>query len=50
VPIVLAFFAFGYALQRVLINPFISRPEHSQFMLLLAVALVLVNGLGFCPG
>ena len=44
-PVVLAFFAFGYALQRVLINPFIDRPEHSQFMLLLAVALVLVNGL-----
>lgn len=44
-PVVLAFFAFGYALQRVLINPFIDRPEHSQFMLLLAVALVLVNGM-----
>ena len=44
-PVVLAFFAFGYVLQRVLINPFIDRPEHSQFMLLLAVALVLVNGL-----
>ncbi len=44
-PVTLAFFAFGYALQRVLINPFIDRPEHSQFMLLLAVALVLVNGL-----
>lgn len=51
VPVALAFFAFGYALQRVLINPFIHRPEHSQFMLLLAVALVLVNGLliGFGP-
>jgi branched-chain amino acid transport system permease protein len=45
VPVALAFFAFGYVLQRVLINPFIQRPEHSQFMLLLAVALVLVNGL-----
>src|ERR1017187_1645037 len=45
VPVVLAFFAFGYVLQRVLVNPFIDRPEHSQFMLLLAVALVLVNGL-----
>jgi len=44
-PVVLASFAFGYALQRVLINPFIDRPEHAQFMLLLAVALVLVNGL-----
>jgi branched-chain amino acid transport system permease protein len=44
-PVALAFFAFGYALQRALINPFIDRPEHSQFMLLLAVALILVNGL-----
>src|SRR5262244_3245869 len=33
VPVALAFFAFGYALQRVVINPFITRPEHSQFML-----------------
>ena len=45
VPVALAFFGFGYALQRGLINPFIDRPEHSQFMLLLAVALILVNGL-----
>jgi len=44
-PLALAFFAFGYVLQRGLINAFIDRPEHSQFMLLLAVALVLVNGL-----
>ena len=45
VPVTLAFFVFGYALQRLLINPFIERPEHSQFMLLLAVALILVNSL-----
>lgn len=44
-PVVLAFFAFGYALQRVFINPFIDRPEHAQFILLLALALVLVNSL-----
>ena len=43
VPVVLVAFGFGYALQRVLINPFIDRPEHSQFILLLAIALVLVN-------
>lgn len=43
VPMALAFFGIGYGLQRVLINPFIARPEHSQFILLLAVALVLVN-------
>lgn len=45
VPVALAFFGVGYVLQRGVINPFIDRPEHSQFMLLLAVALVLVNGL-----
>src|SRR4030065_1762185 len=43
VPVAAAMFAFGYLLQIGLINPFISRPEHSQFMLLVAVALVLVN-------
>ncbi|MBN9463426.1 MAG: branched-chain amino acid ABC transporter permease [Burkholderiales bacterium] len=45
VPMALAFFGVGYGLQRVLINPFIDRPEHSQFILLLAVALILVNAL-----
>src|SRR5512136_2986370 len=45
VPVALAFFAFGYAMQTVLVNPFITRPEHSQFMLLVAVALIMVNGL-----
>jgi branched-chain amino acid transport system permease protein len=39
---VLFFFA-GYALQRSLISPFIGRPEHQQFLLLLAVAILLVN-------
>ena len=43
VPIALAFFALGYAMQSGLINPFITRPEHSQFMLLVAVAIIMVN-------
>ena len=43
VPVALAFFGLGYLLQRSLINPFIDRPEHSQFILLLALALVMVN-------
>jgi branched-chain amino acid transport system permease protein len=43
VPMAFAFFGIGYLLQRGLINPFIDRPEHSQFILLLAVALVVVN-------
>ncbi len=45
VPVAAAFFAFGYAMQAGLINPFITRPEHSQFMLLVAVAIIMVNGL-----
>jgi branched-chain amino acid transport system permease protein len=44
-PVAAAFFVFGYALQAGLINPFITRPEHSQFILLVAVAIVLVNAL-----
>jgi branched-chain amino acid transport system permease protein len=43
VPIAAVLFVFGYLLQRGLVNPFINRPEHSQFMLLLAVAIILVN-------
>src|SRR5436190_20523791 len=45
VPISATLFALGYVMQRGLINPFINRPEHSQFMLLVAVALILVNAL-----
>jgi branched-chain amino acid transport system permease protein len=45
VPISAVLFVLGYLMQRALINPFINRPEHSQFMLLVAVALVMVNGL-----
>ena len=36
-------FALGYALQAGIINPFINRPEHSQFMLLVAIAIIIVN-------
>jgi branched-chain amino acid transport system permease protein len=51
IPIAAAFFVLGYLLQAGLINPFITRPEHSQFMLLVAVAIIMVNGLlvGFGP-
>lgn len=45
VPIAVILFALGYVMQAALINPFINRPEHSQFMLLAAVALIMVNGL-----
>ena len=44
-PIAAGFFVLGYLLQASLINPFITRPEHSQFMLMVAVAMILVNGM-----
>jgi branched-chain amino acid transport system permease protein len=44
VPLVAAaLFAAGYGLQRGLINPFINVAEHMQFMLLLAVSIIIVN-------
>jgi branched-chain amino acid transport system permease protein len=45
VPIAAVLFVFGYVLQAGLINPFITRPEHSQFLLLVAIALIIVNTL-----
>src|SRR5262245_2695155 len=45
VPIAAVLFALGYIMQAGLINPFINRPEHSQFMLLVAVAMIMVNAL-----
>jgi branched-chain amino acid transport system permease protein len=42
-PVGVTLFAAGYLMQRVLINPFIVRPEHTQFMLMIAVATILVN-------
>ena len=44
-PIAAVLFGIGYVMQRVLINPFVSRPEHSQFMLMIAVAIIIVNSL-----
>jgi branched-chain amino acid transport system permease protein len=37
-------FAAGYALQRGLVNRFIARPEHNQFLLLLAISILLTSG------
>ena len=44
-PVAAAFFVLGYLLQAGLINAFITRPEHAQFMLLLALGLIVVNAL-----
>lgn len=43
VPIAAMLFAFGYVLQMRLINPFVTRPDTSQFLLLVAVAIIIVN-------
>jgi len=45
VPIAAVMFVFGYALQAGLINPFINRPEHSQFLLVVALAVIIANAL-----
>jgi branched-chain amino acid transport system permease protein len=45
VPIAAVLFALGYVMQAGLINLFITRPEHSQFLLLVAIAIIIVNGL-----
>jgi len=43
VPLAGVLFVLGYVMQAGLINPFITRPEYSQFMLLIAVAIIVVN-------
>ncbi len=51
-PVVTAgLFLLGYALQRGLINRYIARPEHEQFLLLLAIATIITASLlmGFGP-
>jgi len=36
-------FAFGWVLQRGLVNRFVERPEHMQFILLLGIATIVLN-------
>ncbi len=43
VPIAALFFLVGFALQTVLINAFVARPEHQQFILLVGLAIIIVN-------
>lgn len=43
-PVVAAIlFAFGFVLQRGVINRFVAAPQHQQFLLLVAIAMVLTN-------
>ena len=44
-PIAAAFFVIGYALQAIVINAFVSRPEHDQFVLLVGISMIIANGL-----
>ncbi len=44
-PIAVAFFVVGYCLQAGLINRFVGRSEHEQFILLVGLAIVIVNSL-----
>jgi branched-chain amino acid transport system permease protein len=44
-PLAALFFLFGYVFQATVIQPFVTRPDHSQFMLLLAVAIIITNAL-----
>ncbi len=45
VPIAAAFFVIGFALQAGLINAFVERPQHDQFILLVGIGIIIVNGL-----
>jgi len=45
VPIAAVLFVFGYALQRGVINSFVTRPESTQFLLMIAIAIIIVNAL-----
>ena len=44
-PVAVIFFIFGYVLHGAVIHPFVTRPEHSQFILLLALAIIMTNSL-----
>src|SRR5580704_10403157 len=45
VPVAALFFLVGYALQTALINPFVGRPEHEQFILLVGLGIIIVSAL-----
>jgi len=45
VPIAAAFFALGYGLQVAVVQRFVRRADHEQFILLVGLAIIIVNGL-----
>jgi branched-chain amino acid transport system permease protein len=44
-PVAAVFFIFGYVLYGAVVHPFVTRPEHSQFILLLALGIIITNSL-----
>ncbi len=44
-PLAAVFFVIGYALQVVVINAFVGRAAHEQFILLVGLAIIIVNAL-----
>ena len=44
-PVAVLFFVVGYLFQRTVVQPFVRRPQHEQFILLVGLAIVLVNAL-----
>jgi branched-chain amino acid transport system permease protein len=44
-PVAVVFFGIGYGLQSALINRFVGRAEHEQFILLVGLGMVIVSGL-----
>src|ERR1041384_6328937 len=44
-PIAALFFVVGFALQATLINAFVGRAEHEQFILLVGIAIIVLNSL-----
>src|SRR5437899_6676569 len=44
VPIAVVFFGVGYGLQLALVHRFVGRAEHEQFILLVGLAIIIVNG------
>jgi len=44
VPIAIVFFGIGYGLQLALVHRFVGRAEHEQFILLVGLGIIIVNG------
>jgi branched-chain amino acid transport system permease protein len=43
-PVAGVFFVAGYLLQKFVVQSFVTRPDHTQFLLLLSIAVIMTNG------